>query len=197
MVVNKEAVKRIIEYMDKSPMYSFDTMLREFNLLDVVQDRGDDKAIPCPFHVDESPSFHFNDRKHVCHCFSCGVGGNALKFKMLYSNYLNGTNLSFYQTANDVLRSDPIMQADLGINTIYRNDVKDLPLTRRRIHLIKGDIPPANYLELVSKLDKCDLDAAHRKLAILLIQEGQEPSTIYKEVTGFTEVKEKDRKSVV
>ena len=35
----------------------------------------------CPFHPDSRPgSFSVNDNKGVCQCFSCGKGGNAVKF---------------------------------------------------------------------------------------------------------------------
>ena len=36
----------------------------------------------CPFHDDKSPSMHVNSAKGFYHCFSCGAGGNAIKFVM-------------------------------------------------------------------------------------------------------------------
>ncbi|MCS6782815.1 MAG: DNA primase [Gloeomargarita sp. SKYBB_i_bin120] len=36
----------------------------------------------CPFHDDKNPSFHVNPQKQLYHCFSCGAGGDAIKFLM-------------------------------------------------------------------------------------------------------------------
>lgn len=36
----------------------------------------------CPFHADKNPSMHVNSTKGFYHCFSCGAGGNAIKFVM-------------------------------------------------------------------------------------------------------------------
>jgi DNA primase len=34
----------------------------------------------CPFHDDTNPSMGVSDDKGLYHCFSCGVGGNVIKF---------------------------------------------------------------------------------------------------------------------
>lgn len=40
-----------------------------------VSDRG--KAL-CPWHSDRHPSLSFDRRSGRCHCFSCGMGGDAI-----------------------------------------------------------------------------------------------------------------------
>lgn len=40
----------------------------------------------CPFHNEKTPSFHVNPARQTFHCFGCGVGGDAIKFLMMYEN---------------------------------------------------------------------------------------------------------------
>ena len=36
----------------------------------------------CPFHNDSNPSFSVSPTRGICHCFTCGKGGNAINFLM-------------------------------------------------------------------------------------------------------------------
>ena len=36
----------------------------------------------CPFHNDSHPSFSVSPTRGICHCFTCGKGGNAINFLM-------------------------------------------------------------------------------------------------------------------
>lgn len=36
----------------------------------------------CPFHNERTPSFSVSPARGICHCFSCGKGGNAVNFIM-------------------------------------------------------------------------------------------------------------------
>lgn len=38
----------------------------------------------CPFHNEKTPSFMVSPSKQLCKCFSCGNGGNVVKFIMLH-----------------------------------------------------------------------------------------------------------------
>ena len=40
----------------------------------------------CPFHAEKTPSFHVNPVRQTFHCFGCGVGGDAVKFLMMFEN---------------------------------------------------------------------------------------------------------------
>lgn len=40
----------------------------------------------CPFHDDKDPSFSVNPKGQFFFCFGCGVGGDVIKFLMLYEH---------------------------------------------------------------------------------------------------------------
>ncbi|NDJ16253.1 DNA primase [Myxacorys almedinensis] len=48
----------------------------------VLKKQGKDFVGLCPFHDDKSPSFSVSPSKQFYYCFSCGAGGNAVKFLM-------------------------------------------------------------------------------------------------------------------
>ncbi|MBW4693880.1 MAG: DNA primase [Lyngbya sp. HA4199-MV5] len=48
----------------------------------VLRKLGKDFTGLCPFHDDKSPSFTVSPSKQFYYCFSCGAGGNAIKFMM-------------------------------------------------------------------------------------------------------------------
>lgn len=50
----------------------------------------------CPFHQDTTPSFSVSPSKNICKCFSCGAGGNPVKF---YSEYYK---ISFEEAAEQL-----------------------------------------------------------------------------------------------
>lgn len=52
----------------------------------------------CPFHQDTTPSFSVSPSKNICKCFSCGAGGNPVKF---YSEYYK---ISFEEAAEQLAR---------------------------------------------------------------------------------------------
>lgn len=48
----------------------------------VLRKQGKDFTGLCPFHDDKSPSFTVSPSKQFYYCFSCGAGGNTIKFLM-------------------------------------------------------------------------------------------------------------------
>lgn len=58
------------------------------NIVDVVSEyvtlrkSGANYKGLCPFHDDKTPSFYVSPSRGICHCFSCGKGGNSVNFLM-------------------------------------------------------------------------------------------------------------------
>jgi DNA primase len=48
----------------------------------VLKKKGKEFVGICPFHDDKSPSMTVSPAKQFYYCFSCGAGGNSLKFLM-------------------------------------------------------------------------------------------------------------------
>ena len=48
-----------------------------------LKPQGKDFIGLCPFHNDKRPSMHVSPAKQIFKCFSCGAGGDAIKFIML------------------------------------------------------------------------------------------------------------------
>ncbi len=53
------------------------------NYLELKKNGANFKAV-CPFHNDSNPSLVISPSKQIYHCFSCGAGGDAIKFVMEY-----------------------------------------------------------------------------------------------------------------
>ncbi len=67
---------------------TIDKIMEATNIVDVVSEfvtlkkKGVNYIGLCPFHNDSHPSFSVSPSKGICHCFSCGKGGNATNFLM-------------------------------------------------------------------------------------------------------------------
>lgn len=68
------------------PNHVYEAILRQTDIVSVVSDyvalerRGKNYFGLCPFHQEKTPSFSVSPEKQIFNCFSCGVGGNAVKF---------------------------------------------------------------------------------------------------------------------
>lgn len=65
-----------------------DRIMAAADIVDVVKDfvtlrkSGTNYKGLCPFHDERTPSFMVSPTKQLCKCFSCGKGGNVVKFLM-------------------------------------------------------------------------------------------------------------------
>ena len=51
----------------------------------VLKKRGKEFVGICPFHDDSKPSMTVSPEKQFYYCFSCGAGGNSIKFLMEFT----------------------------------------------------------------------------------------------------------------
>ena len=69
---------------------SIETLKQRLDIVDVVghyielKKSGSGFKCVCPFHDDTNPSMNVSPSRQIFHCFSCGAGGDAIKFVMDY-----------------------------------------------------------------------------------------------------------------
>jgi len=51
-----------------------------------ISKKGNNQLAICPFHDDSNPSMNINDSKNMFFCFVDNIGGDAIRFVMLYKN---------------------------------------------------------------------------------------------------------------
>ncbi|MDR0699284.1 MAG: DNA primase [Tannerella sp.] len=77
--------------------YTADRIYNAAQIVDVVSDfvtlrkRGANYVGLCPFHSDNTPSFHVSPSKNICKCFACGEGGTSVQFIMKHEQ------ISYYE----------------------------------------------------------------------------------------------------
>ena len=73
---------------------NYKELITKVDIYDIVSEHLDLKEgsgnksykTSCPFHSETNPSFYVNTELQIFKCFSCGRGGNALKFLQEYFN---------------------------------------------------------------------------------------------------------------
>ena len=77
--------------MEPDPLFSklVERLRERRDLVDVVREHvpglraaGRNHKACCPFHEEQTPSFHVNTDKQIFHCFGCHAGGDVFKFMM-------------------------------------------------------------------------------------------------------------------
>jgi len=69
---------------------SIENLKQRLDIVDVVghymelKKNGANWKCVCPFHDDSNPSLVISPSKQIYHCFSCGAGGDSIKFVMEY-----------------------------------------------------------------------------------------------------------------
>ena len=72
-MIDKPTIARIMDSTKREEVVSEFVTLKK---------RGINYIGLCPFHNDSHPSFSVSPTRGICHCFTCGKGGNAINFLM-------------------------------------------------------------------------------------------------------------------
>ncbi|AWB45398.1 DNA primase [Paenibacillus sp. CAA11] len=70
------------------PEEVIEAVLRQHDIVDTVSKhvhltkQGKYMKGLCPFHSEKTPSFTVTPERQIFHCYGCGMGGNAIKFRM-------------------------------------------------------------------------------------------------------------------
>jgi len=116
---------------------SIENLKQRLDIVDVVghylelKKNGANWKCVCPFHDDSNPSLVVSPSKQIYHCFSCGAGGDPIKFVMEYEKLsypetleklANIYNFSLSYTSND---GKPQIDRKLleNLNLFYRKNL--------------------------------------------------------------------------
>ncbi len=71
----------------------------------------------CPFHQERTPSFMVSPERKMWHCFGCGLGGDVIKFAMLYEHLEFPEALRFLaeKAGIPIQTMSPTQQREFGI----------------------------------------------------------------------------------
>lgn len=91
----------------------------------------------CPFHQEKTPSFFVSPEKKMWHCFGCGLGGDVIKFAMLYEHIEFPEALKFLaeKAGIEIRTMNPAEQREFGV--LY--DLNDAAKKFYRSQLLKNE----------------------------------------------------------
>lgn len=192
--INYESAQKVKDYLkngNAGKLYTFTNFFIKNGYIksdSELEYRGGNVFTHCPFHYDKTPSFSFSEKRGICNCFSCGFGGTYIDLVLKYENDVNGRNLSYYGLLDDFLKNDSIMQAALGLSTVYTtyNVFKDgfefKPFKPKRL---KESYVPSHYLELANKIKRDRRPKEDIFEFILSMQANVPARTIYYQLYGI------------
>ena len=155
--------------------YNWDIILRDCGVTQ-VSDNGDQYEIPCPLHVDYTPSMRLNKDTGGYHCFSCGAKGSYVKFMWETS----GRGMGYVQYCEQILKNNPSMQAQLGFSSLFSTEKNlDPAFNRRRVFDPKAHLGASLPLtSLASKVQELDDSWDGLALSLTLLQQGMSTDNV-------------------
>jgi len=116
---------------------SIENLKTRLDIVDVVghymelKKNGANWKCVCPFHDDSNPSLVVSPSKQIYHCFSCGAGGDSIKFVMEYEKLTYPETIeklaSMYNFSLDYTASDGKIKEDRklleNINMFFKKNL--------------------------------------------------------------------------
>ena len=115
--------------MAKIPDAEIERLKTEVSLVRLVEEagikltrQGKDRVGLCPFHEEDTPSFHVSEDKNLFNCFGCGAGGSVIDWVMKK----NGVS---FKHAVELLKEG-------------RPDVTEAPVKNSRVRVLQAPVAP-------------------------------------------------------
>jgi DNA primase len=115
----------------------------------------------CPFHQEKTPSFMVSPERKMWHCFGCGLGGDVIKFAMLYEHLEFPEALRFLaeKAGLNIHILSPTQQREFGVLYDLNEEAKNFYKNE-----LRKNAPALEYLEsrgiAPETMDKFDLGFA-------------------------------------
>jgi hypothetical protein len=123
-------------------LYNTSKAINDIKVLDVIQHylklkkNGDRYTCLCPFHDENTASFHVSPEKNIFKCFGCGKSGDAVQFVMEFEKKgfpeaieiiagITGAAIELHKDAKNVRRK----QARLNNNAVKTQPFDFIPLS--------------------------------------------------------------------
>lgn len=161
MMDRKQFIEQVIEQVRNIPVSS----VVSSRISGLIRKGGHEFAL-CPFHNDRRiGSFVVSDRKKIWKCFSCGVGGDTIKFVSLYDN------INYLQAAFRIaLEFGLITEEEYNFYSSRRYRRTDIERIQRKYEAIdkekfKNNIADNETLDQVFRMfiESCSLSEEHLK----------------------------------
>lgn len=126
---------------------SIQTLKQRLDIVEVVghylelKKSGASYRCLCPFHNDSNPSMHVSPQKQIYHCFSCGAGGDAIKFVMEFEKLsypetieklanLYNFSLNYVATAGEKRVDKKVLEA---LNSYYKTNLQNHSIAKEYV----------------------------------------------------------------
>lgn len=173
-------------------------VFKQFNSYHLSIERGDEKVVHCPFHVDDSPSLNINDTLRKWHCFSCGRGGNVVQAYRNLIFFHRGIKLS-YANVIDQLLAFTSDKEKIDFTTVKKNSHLKIDETFmvKRVHKVDTSLN-INMNDIVRWMKKNNKDSFENIAQVSdFMLEGMSPELILQFLENMSKNTETGQKTNV